>query len=220
MTLSAAELLASTTARLAPDPLANPLVPVIARGGANRETLAALALEQQWVIAADQRSFVHLAERAADIPTAAVFFASLAEGETLAGERLDAFAQACGVNAERTRTHEPRPGCQAYPAYVSWLALNASPADAILALSANFAAWGGCCARIAEALRTHYAFPDEACAFFDFFAQPAPDLDARATAAVQEALEEGRLDAAAARRYGRLLQAYEAMFWNALEETL
>ncbi len=100
---------------------------------------------------------------------------------------------------------------------MSWLALNASPPDVILALTANFSAWGGYCARIAEALRTHYTFPDEACAFFDFFAQPAPDLDARATAAVDEALKEDRLDVVAAHRYGRLLQAYEATFWNSLK---
>ncbi|MFI1366340.1 thiaminase II/PqqC family protein [Streptomyces griseochromogenes] len=216
MTPSAAELLASTTARLAPDPQANRLVPLISRGEASRETLAVLALEQRWVIAADRRSFLHLAERAAATPTAAAFFTSLAEGESLAAERLTAFAEACGVTAERTRTYDPLPGCQAYPAYVSWLALNASPADAILALTANFSAWGGYCARIAEALRTHYAFPDEARAFFDLFAQPAPDLDSRATAAVSAALDEGRLDETAAHRYGRLLQCYEAMFWNSL----
>ncbi|MEU1402994.1 transcriptional regulator [Streptomyces sp. NPDC005728] len=219
MTLSAAELLASTTAQLAPDSRANRLVPLIARGGASRATLAALALEQQWVIPADHRSFLHLAERAADTPTAAAFFTSLAEGETLAGERLPAFAEACGVTGERTRTYEPLPGCQAYPAYVSWLALHASPADVILALTANFSEWGGYCARIAEGLRRHYGFPDEACAFFDFFAAPAPDLDAQATAAVQTALETGRLDEAAAHRHGRLLQSYEAMFWATLGET-
>ncbi|GHI09439.1 transcriptional regulator [Streptomyces cellostaticus] len=216
MTPSAAELLASATAQLAPDPRANRLVPLIARGEASRETLATLALEQQWVIAADQRSFAHLAERAAGTPAAAAFFTSLAEGETLAGEHLTAFAAASGVTGQRTRSYTPRPGCQAYPAYVSWLALNACPADAILALTANFSAWGGCCARIADGLRRHYDFPDEACAFFDFFAEPDPDLDTWATSAVEAALDTGRLNETAAHQYGRLLQAYEAMFWATL----
>ncbi|MFF5018314.1 hypothetical protein [Streptomyces sp. NPDC001165] len=85
MTSKAAELLATTTAQLAPDPRTNPLVPLIAGGEASRETLAALALEQRSVIAADQRAFVHLAERTADSRTAAAFFTSLAEGETPAG---------------------------------------------------------------------------------------------------------------------------------------
>ena len=82
----------------------------------------------------------------------------------------------------------------------------------------NFSAWGGYCATIAKALRTHYGFTDESCAFFDFFAEPAPDLDEAAMKAVRTALEEGRLDENRARRQARLLQAYEAAFWTTLAE--
>ena len=148
-----------------------------------------------------------------DRPEAAAYFEMLAEGETSAEERLEAFARACGVDAMRTTAYEPLPGCQAYPSYVSWLALNASPTDAVLAITANFSAWGGYCATIAEALRTHYDFKAEACAFFDFFAEPAPELDRRATAAVQAGLDAGFLDKERAHTYGLLLQSYEAMFW-------
>ncbi|GAB2730392.1 transcriptional regulator [Streptomyces bullii] len=218
MRRTARELLATTTAQLAPDPQANRLVPLIARGAASRDTLAALALEQHGVIAADRRSFLHLAERAAadGAPQSAAFFRTLADGEALAAERLKSFAAACGVDGERAAAHDPLPGCQAYPAYVAWLALNASPPDAVLSLTANFSAWGGYCATIAEALRSHYGFSDEACGFFDFFAEPAPDVDEQATAAVQAGLDGGRLNEELARRYGRLLQTYEAMFWSAL----
>ncbi|MDG9715648.1 transcriptional regulator [Streptomyces sp. DH24] len=220
MTRTARQLLESTIRELAPDPGANRLVPLIARGEADRRTtLAALALEQRLVIAADRRSFLHLAQRSADAPEAAAFFTVLAEGEAVAGERLEGFAAACGVDESRARDHEPLPGCQAYPAYVAWLALNGSPADVVLALTANFSAWGGYCATIAGALREHYGFTDESCAFFDFFAEPAPDLDRRATAAVREGLDTGRLDERQAHRYGRLLQHYEATFWSTLEGT-
>ncbi|GHE02763.1 hypothetical protein [Streptomyces alanosinicus] len=102
------------------------------------------------------------------------------------------------------------------PRHVSWLALNASPADVVLALTANFSAWGGYCARIATGLRTHYGFGDEACAFFDFFAEPAPDLDAQAASAVQAGLDSGTLDPDSAHTYGTLLQKYESMFWSTL----
>ncbi|MFF0886224.1 transcriptional regulator [Streptomyces sp. NPDC003456] len=219
MTHPARDLLIATTARLAPDPRANLLVPRIADGTAPRSVLAALALEQSWVIPADRRAFEHLAHRsAATDPRAAAFFTALAEGEVLAGERLTAFSRACGVDEEREASYAPLPGCQAYPAYVSWLALGASPPDAVLALTANFSAWGGCCATIAAALRERYGFTDEACAFFDFFAQPSPDLDRLATDAVRAALDDDRLDEAAAHRHGRLLQRYEAMFWSTLNE--
>ncbi|WP_345582955.1 transcriptional regulator [Streptomyces prasinosporus] len=218
MTRTARDLLETTTRDLAPDPRANPLVPLIARGGADRDVLAALALEQGLVIPADRRAFLHLADRAAAAaePDSAAFFAALAEGEALAEERLEPFAAACGVDAARADAYDPLPGCQAYPACVAWLALNAAPADAVLAVSANFSAWGGYCATIAQALRTHYGFTDEACAFFDFFAAPAPDLDRAATEAVRAALDAGSLDEDRARRHGRLLQSYEAMFWAAL----
>ncbi|WP_324618035.1 hypothetical protein [Streptomyces dysideae] len=38
----------------------------------------------------------------------------LAEGETLAGQRLEAFAKACGVTQPRAERYEPLPGCQTY----------------------------------------------------------------------------------------------------------
>ncbi|MFE9017118.1 transcriptional regulator [Streptomyces sp. NPDC007808] len=195
----------------------NPLVELIAGGEADRATLAALALEQSRVIPADHRAFLHLAGRAADgAPGAGAFFTLLAEGETLAQERLGAFADACGVTQAQAAAYEPLPGCQAYPAYVAWLALNASPAEAVLALTANFSAWGGYCAAIAEGLRRHYGFTDEACAFFDFFAEPSPRLERAAGEAVREGRDAGRLDEARAGRYGRLLQSYEELFWSTL----
>ncbi|MFI8228290.1 transcriptional regulator [Streptomyces sp. NPDC085900] len=216
MAPTAAELLENTTAQLAPDPHANPLVPLIARGEAPRDALATLALEQQWVIPADRAAFLLLARRAAEEPEAAAFFEMLAEGESLAQERLRPFASACGIDEARSRAYAPLPGCQAYPAYVAWLALNASPADTVLAITANFSAWGGYCAQIARALRVHYGFKDEACAFFDFFARPAPELDRTAEAAVQAGLDAGTLSEDRAHAYGRLLQSYEAMFWSTL----
>lgn len=116
----------------------------------------------------------------------------------------------------RLRRTSPSCGCQTYPAYVAWLSLNGSPADAVLALTANFSAWGGYCATITKALRVHYGFTDEACAFFDFFAEPSPELDRAATAAVQAGLDAGQLNESLAAGYGRLLQHYEAMFWSTL----
>ena len=133
---TARELLDSATAELAPKPHANPLVPLVADGAADRRALAALALEQCRVIPADRRSFLHLAARSADagLPACAAFFAALAEGEEVALDRLGPLLTACGVDAEQAAAYVPTAGCQAYPAYVAWLALNAEPADAVLAL--------------------------------------------------------------------------------------
>ena len=215
MTRTATELLETAARTLAPDPHANPLVPLIARGEASRDVLATLALEQRWVIPADRTAFLHLAQRT-DEPDVAAFFELLAEGETLAGQRLESFAAACGVDEARFRAYDPLPGCQAYPACIAWLALNASPADAVVAITANFSAWGGYCATIAESLRTHYGFKPDDCAFFDFFAEPSPELDRKATAAVQASLDRRGIDEEQAYRYGHLLQSYESLFWTTL----
>ncbi|MFF7388166.1 transcriptional regulator [Streptomyces scabiei] len=217
MTRTAGEVLEDMTARLAPGPDANPLLPLIASGVAGLDTLAALAMEQRLVIAADLLSFRRLAERSAvEEPACAPFFEMLAEGEAVAAQRLGVFSEACGVDEGRAAAYEPLPGCQAYPSYVARLALGAAPTDVVLALSANFSSWGGYCATIAKSLRDHYAFTDEACGFFDFFAEPAPELEERAKGAVQAGADTGRIDEEAAHRYGRLLQSYESMFWTTL----
>lgn len=216
MTRTARELLETAAERLAPDPHANRLLPLIARGAARPATLAALAAEERDVIASDRRAFRHLAERCRDQPACADFFTALAEAEAVAQDRLGAYAAAC--QEAKPAGYEPMAECQGYAAYVAWLALNGEPADVALALSANFATWGDYCARIALALRHCYGFSDEACAFFDLFAEPSPDLDRKAGAAIQEALDADRLNEERAHRYGRLLQSYETGFWHALWE--
>ena len=193
---------------------ANRLVPMIADGSAPRAALAALGLEQFRIIPSDWRSFLTLASRSVD-PAAGSFFAELAAGELDALDELRAFLAACGVDDATARDHRPRPGCQAYPAYMAWLALNAEPADALLAVVANFAAFGKACASVAQALRAHYAFDDDGAAFFDLFGTPQPDDPA--VAALQAARDAGRVTGAGP-EYGRLLQAYELMFWNTLAD--
>jgi hypothetical protein len=122
-----------------------------------------------------------------------------------------------GAADRAERLAQPAPaGCQAYPSYFAWLALNAEPADVVVALTANFAAWGGYCSAIATAMRTHYDFTDAACGFFDFFATPQPPD--QAAAAAQAGLDAGTLDPERTRRYARMIQSYELMFWNGLAD--
>ncbi|MFG2719036.1 transcriptional regulator [Streptomyces sp. NPDC048416] len=216
-TRTAKDIIAATTAELAPAADDNRFVPLVEAGAAPLSMLAGLALEQRHIIASDRRAFTFLAERSGPGTACARFFGTLADGETLALERLGAYEDACGLTPPAIGAYLPQAGCQAYPAYVAWLALNGEPPSVALALTANFAAWGGYCARIADALRTRYGFTDEACGFFDFFAAPAPEPARQAIAAVATGSDdehgEGVADGA---HYGRLLQTYESMFWNTL----
>ncbi|MFE0044111.1 thiaminase II/PqqC family protein [Streptomyces albireticuli] len=214
MTRTAQDVLTDAARELAPAP--NATVERIAAGEAPVEVLAALALEQHHVIVGDRRSFAHLAGRAAPVPAVAAFFENLARGEDSALGHLGALATACGLDEAAVRAYEPRAGCQAYPSYVAWLALGAEPVDVVVALSANFAAWSSYCATVGRALRERYGFDDAACAFFDLFADPKPGAPDAVLAAVSAGLAAGRLSEPSARRYGRLLQDYESMFWDSL----
>jgi hypothetical protein len=213
MTRSAPELLDTVRRELAPDEGENRFVPLVEQGKAPRAAIGALAAEEMRIVASDWRSFLALAARSQD-PAARGFFTALAQGESLALPMLTPLAEAAGVDPG---SYQTRPGCQAYPSFVSWLALNAEPAAAVLAILANFAAWGQYCATIGTGLREHYGFDDTACGFFDFFATPVPELEDQAIAAVQAGIDAGvPLDAA--RDHGRLLQSYELMFWNTLAD--
>ena len=211
---NARALLASMRQEFLPRSEDNRFVPLVADGTAPLAAIGALAAEQHRILPSDRRSFLYAAARAADTP-AGEFFAGLAAGESAAIAALPALAAACGLDLAAVRAYQPLPGCQAYPAYVAWLALNAEPADMLLALVANFTAFGQYCGTLAAALREHYRLPDEACAFFDLFSAAPDDEPPPVLAVAQDTLDTGRsLDAA--REYARLLQSYELMFWNAL----
>ena len=194
----------------------NRVVPLIASGEAPLTTLKALAAEEHRIVQSDWRAFLTLAAQA-PLPAQREFFATVAGGEGLALAKLADFAAACGLSPDDVAAYRPLPGCQAYPSYVARLALDGNPHDALLAILANFAEWGGYCATIAAALREHYGFDDAGCAFFDFFAQPAPDMDALGLRALTDVLATD-WSPASALPAARLLHSYELMFWNTLAD--
>jgi hypothetical protein len=214
---NARELLESIREELAPADGDNRLVPLIEQGEAPLSVFGTIAAEESHIVPSDWRSLHLLASRAGE-PTAREFFAGLAQGEGQSLGMLPALAEAGGLDEEALRAYEPMAGCQAYPAYFAWLALNGEAADVILGIVANFAAFGDYCARIASAMREKYGLGDEACAFFDFFATPVPEVVEQAIAAVQTGMDAGRSDEREARRYARLFQAYELMFWNTIAD--
>jgi hypothetical protein len=171
------------------------------------ESLRAFAGEQRAIVTSDRGSFEHLVQRFPQ-PPAGGFFRDLAAGEAEALRLLERFAAAVGLGCD----YEPLAGCQAYPAYVAWLALNGSPADVALAFLANLESWGRSCARIRDALRPLYGA--DRVAFFDFFAEPPAGFEERALALITSG---GR---ASGRRAARLLQAYELLYWDTLADGL
>jgi hypothetical protein len=213
---SGRDLLAAVQAELAPRDGENRLPGLIAAGAAPRSVFGVIAAEELRIVASDWRSLHTLAARSEE-PAARGYFGGLAAGEQQALATLGPLAEEAGLSPDAVREHEPLAGCQAYPSYFAWLALNGAPAEVALAITANFDAWGRYCAEIAGGMREHYGFSASACGFFDFFAEPVPD-DA-AVAAIQAGLDAGTLDQRRVRQYARLFQSYELMFWNTLAET-
>ncbi|MFQ6398020.1 hypothetical protein ACLMAJ_31835 [Nocardia sp. KC 131] len=214
MTVSARALLDGIQAELGPHDDDNRLIPLITAGKAPLAVFAAIAAEEQRITSSDWRSFHAIAARAEE-PHARVFFGGLPPGERQANGMLDALVAAAGPDQGMEL---PRAGCQAYPAYVAWLAMHAEPSAAAAGIYSNFTAWGRYCKAVAEAMRTHYDFDDLACAFFDFFAAEVPEIEQRALAAIQAGLDTGRLKPNEAHLYARLFQNYELMFWNTLAD--
>ncbi|MEV4311862.1 transcriptional regulator [Actinocrispum sp. NPDC049592] len=212
MTSSARDVLQQTQTELTPQPGANRLLPLLADGSASVSIIGALAAEERRIIGSDWRAFLTLAARAQE-PAARNFFGTLAGGEGISLDLVQPLIDATGFDEGE---YTPQAGCQAYAAYVASLALNAEPVDALLALFANFAAFGEYCAEISRSLKSVYQF--EETRFFDFFATPVPELEQVALNAIQAALDTG-WEPTEARRHGHLLLDYELMFWNTLADT-
>ncbi len=179
----------------------------------SEESLRAFAGEQYTILSSDRRSFAHLAARFPE-PPAGEFFLGLAQGEGEALARLLALAESLGSDERNLIAYEPKPGCQAYTAFVSWLALNGSRAELALLFLANLAAWGQNCRRLADLLRGRCET-----SFFEFFAEPAPGLEELALTVGDHGLASGD-PPERARRAARLLQAYELLFWDTLADAL
>jgi thiaminase len=215
--MNAAELLAEARSELAPVERAiraSGFLDALEEGRLERDRLAPLAGEQWTIIASDRRAFGFLASR---FPRglAGDFFLSMAQGEGEALSLLRTYAAWAGLDEAALERYEPRPGCQAYTAFVSWLALNGGRADVALAFVANLAAWGENCGRVGRALRQAYGAQEEDTAFFDFFATPPEGFEQQALTVIEEGLAAGE-SPLRAKRAARLLQAYELTFWDSL----
>jgi hypothetical protein len=194
----------------------HPFVAALEAGAVDVAGLRSFAGAQRAIISSDRRSFAHLASRFPEPPAGDLFLA-LAQGEGEALARLAPLCAALGADEGWLAAFEPSAGMQAYPAFLAWLALNGSRADAGLALLVNLDAWGANCGRAGAALRVRYGLDDEAVGFFRFFAEPSPALRRSALSVLSDGLDCGD-SAERARWAARTLQACELAFWDAVLE--
>lgn len=195
---------------------AHPFLAALDEGGVPTSVLQAFTGEQYFVLRSDRASFAQLAARYPDDPSGGLFL-SMAAGEGQALVHLRRLAAALGRSETDLETYEPRAGCQAYPAFVAWLALHASRLDVAVAFLVNLDAWAANCGRMGRLLRHRYGLSADAVGFFEFFATPPPGLRDQIIDVASDGRRRG--DATPpARRAARLLQAYELLFWDSLPE--
>ncbi|MFN3477342.1 MAG: transcriptional regulator [Candidatus Methylomirabilales bacterium] len=181
-----------------------------------KEKLQLFAGQQYPIITNDLKSMALLVSRA-DSPSTQAFFLNALQGERAAFEALGAFARALGMTEEALTASEPLPGAFAYSAFVAWLALYGSLAEAVGAFLVNLGAWGANCARMSRALQVHYNLREADVAFFTLFSNLPPGFEEGALQIIGEGLARG-VDPRLIRRAARLLQGYELLYWDTLYE--
>lgn len=192
----------------------HPYVVAIEEGKIEKERLKVFAGEQYHIISSDIRSVALLVSRWGH-GTSLDFFWMLLQGEVEALKALVRFASAFGVSEEGLKAYDPFAGAQAYKAYMAWLSLYGSDAEAAAAFLVNFPAWGANCGRMSEALKKNYGFKADEVAFFDLFSTPAADFEQKAVTVIDKGLSRG-VAPVAIKTAARLLQDYELLFWDTL----
>ncbi|MFC4856961.1 hypothetical protein [Actinophytocola glycyrrhizae] len=196
----------------------NRFVDLLETGAVPRERLRWLAGELYRLVGSDRRSQAVLAARF-PAPPAGDLFLALAQGEAEALTLLDDFAAEVGMGAAEVAAYEPLPLAQAYPAYLTQVAVFGPSSAMALALLANVAESGGTYARVAAALRARYGLSEKAVGHFLFFSETPRELLDQAGAVLAAGLANGE-DADEAVRTARIVSALEAAFWDALADGL
>jgi thiaminase len=196
----------------------NRFVDLLEAGAVPEERLRWLAGELYRLVASDRRSQAILASRF-PAPPAGDLYLALAQGEAEALRLLDDFATAVGMGQAEVAAYEPLPLAQAYPAYLTQVAVAGSSSAMALALLANVDESGGTYARVAAALQARYGLSSTAVGHFLFFSETPPELLDQANAVLAAGLANGD-DPDEAVRTARIVSALEAAFWDALADGL
>ena len=196
----------------------NRFVDLLEAGAVPEERLRWLAAELTRLVASDQRSQALLASRF-PAPPAGDLFLTLAQGEAEALRLLGDFTSAVGMGPAELAAYEPLPLAQAYPAYLTQVAVHGSSSAMALALLANVDDSGGTYARVAAALRAGYGMSEKAVGHFLFFAETPRELLDQAGEVLAAGLANGE-DADEAVRTARIVAGLETAFWDALADGL
>ncbi|WP_445355927.1 hypothetical protein ACJJI5_07675 [Microbulbifer sp. EKSA008] len=180
--------------------------------------LQAFAMEQRLINLSDLRSNALSLHRFGGLPghSTRAFFTRITTAEIQANTLLPNLIQALGISPEQIAQYQPLAGAQAYPAYTTWLANYATPAEIAAALLINFQSFGKNAERVAKALKQNKRFTNEQLSFLMTFSQLPEGFREQAIDIIARGLASGVRENDIAIRV-RLIQAYEREFWRAFE---
>ena len=165
---------------------------------------------QMWKPNAEARSVAMF--RFADHPYHSVFLTP-PEVEEGAARAFAALGRCVGLTDPDR--FEPSAEAFGYAAYKAWLICYGTAAEIACARALNLAAWGHNCSMMSRGLRAHYGLAPGDTVFLDGFAA-LPSLEDSAAEIIDHDLKQG-VEPRQILRAARMMQAYELMFWDALE---
>ncbi len=191
----------------------HPYVQAFRDGSASPEALVPFVGHQYHLLNADSGAAARLLARL-DGELAGDVVRGFLRGGSASPARIPVMAASLGLSEADLRAYEPSAQGFAFGAYISLLFSQGTAAEVMCGLLVNKPAWGRNCEVIGRALRETYGWPKEATAFLDGYAA-IPPFDQEALPVIQAGLDRGE-DPRRIARVARLIQGYEAMFWDAV----
>lgn len=163
---------------------------------------------QYYIVYHDARSLALMAKNSRT-QEEAEYFSKLAMGDLKAFKDLVRLGEELGVGLREFSKLRIIPGSVAYTHYMAWLAMYGNPGEQALALVVNLPVWGEACSKLGRALREKYGVSNTS--FLEFFASTPGWVEEEGLAIM------GRYMDGSEERYrlvARMIQAYEAGFWE------
>ncbi|RLE50103.1 MAG: TenA family transcriptional regulator [Candidatus Methanomethylicota archaeon] len=188
--------------------LKHPFITDAEKGSLPFEKILSFIKNQYYIVSRDIKALAAMLSRAKN-PDEEWFFQELLKGDIEAFKLLLKMAESLNLSREVLESYHPIPSAVAYTHFLASLALYSSAGEQAMAMVVNLPVWGANCSRLAKALKEKYGAREVS--FLELFASPADWLEEAAVKVMEPYIDKERDKML---RAAKLIQAYEAMFWD------
>jgi len=165
---------------------------------------------QYYIVHHDIRSISLMVSRAGD-ELEAKYLSKLQQGDLTAFEELKKLGEEVGAVLTSFPKLRIIPEAVSYTHYLAWLALYGNTGEQVFALIVNLPVWGYACARLGRALKEKYSIRNVG--FLEAFANLPTWVEEDGLGIIGRYLPES---GERMRMVARVIQRYEAAFWDAV----